>query len=252
MGLCFASFLGIFAFVFGIAFMAMIPGSISIVIEQIIPLPMGIMAAGFVVSLIAILAIRSMGDLFSDVENKTLSAVFTSLCKSALIISLALCAVQVYFRLTYNEWGFFVTGDNVKAAFQNASFEDKNFTILFVSGVATVFLGFPLYVIAYFNGDFSQYVTVTRTHLSDGTSYESGRSEAYVTVGQFIIMGLLFTVPFVTLSFSMLCYLFPAAFAALLSVKKGKKALIATLIVFGVIAVGLTIFSVLPAFGIVY
>lgn len=249
MGLCIASFLSMFVFVFGIALMGMIPGSTSIVIEQIIPLPMGIMTVGLIASVITILVIRSMGNLFCDIENKTLSSTFDSLCKFALIISLALCAVQVYFRITYNEWEFFVTGNNLKAAFQNASFEDKKFLIFFISSIATFFLGLPLYVIAFFNGDFRQYVTVTRTQLSDGSSYESGRSEAYVTVGQFIIMGLLLTVPFVVLSQSMLCYLFPAGFAALLFMRKGKKLLTASLIITGIIALGLLIFSVLPYFA---
>ena len=252
MGLCIASFISIFAFVFGIAILGMVPGSMAIIVEEIVPLPMGIMFVGFVASIIVLLVIRSFGDYVADIENKTLSVAIDGLSKLALVLSLLLCALQVYLRITYNEWGFFVTGDNFNAAFNNASFEDNDYLLFFIGTASTLFLGLPLYIIAFFNGDFGRYVTVTHTQLSDGETYESGRSESYITVGQFIIMGLLLTVPFIVLSNSMLCYLFPAGFAALKFAKHSKKALTTALIIFGVIALGLLIFNVLPLLGVAF
>lgn len=252
MGLCIASFLSMFTFVFGIALMIILPSSMSIVIEQMIPLPMAIMVVGFILAVIIILVIRSMGNFLCEIDNKTLFTAFNGLCKFALIVSVLLCAIQAYLRITYNEWGFFVCGENLKSAFENPGFENIDFLLFFSSLISTLFLGLPLYVIAFFNGDFSQYVTVTHTYLSDGSSYESGRSEAYVSIAQFIIMALLLTIPFVGLGSSIISYLFPAGFAAILYARKGKKQLITALIIFGAIALGLTIFSVLPHFGIAY
>lgn len=252
MALCLASFLGMFAFVGGISLLVVLPNSMSIIVSDMIPLPMGIMVVGFIVALIALLTIRSMGSFLVDIDDQTLKAVFKGTAWLGFIAALAMCGIQLYLRFTYNEWGFFTNGDVLKGALEDKNLENTDFLLLFINTLLTFFLGLPFYILTFSGGDFSEYVTVTRTHLSDGSSYESHRSEAFVGIWQFIIMGALLILPFLALSNSMLTYLFAAAYGVLLFGLKSKKALIAAIIVFGVLALGLTVVTVLPHFNVQY
>lgn len=252
MGLCLASFLGMFTFAFGISLMVVLPNSMSIVIEKMIPLPMGIMVVGFLVALISLLIIRSMGSFLCDIDSKTLADIFKATAWLGFLVALAMCAIQLYLRFTYNEWGFFTNGELLKDALRTKNLENTNFLLLFINTAASFFLGLPFYIMLFAGGDFREYVTVTRTHLSDGSSYESHRSEAFVGVWQFILMGALLILPFLALSNSLLVYLFAAGYGVLLFGVKDKKSLITAIIVFGVLALGLTVLTLLPNLGVQY
>lgn len=252
MGLCLASFLGMFAFAGGISLMIIMPYSMDVMVYDMTPLPMGIMGVGLLVAVISLLIIRSMGSFLVDIDSKTLNSVFKSMTRLGFLAAVAMCAIQIYLRFRYGEWGFFANGDALNAALADKDFESTGFLLLFINTMLSFFLGLPFYILAFSGGDFSEYVTVTRTHLSDGSSYESHRSEAFVEIWQFIFMGALLILPFLALSSSMLTYLFAAAYGVLIFGLKSKKTLIASIIVFGILALGLTVVTLLPNFGIIY
>ena len=252
MFLCFVLFISMFVFVFGIGLLVLVPSAMNVIFFDMIPLPMGIMTVGFLLSLILLLMIRSLGDVLINAEEKTFCSVARGSMWLGLIAGVAICAIQVYLRIQYGEWGFFATGDNLMKALRGTDFTAQDSLLVFIGVALSFFLGLFPFLFICFGGDFSRYVTVTYTHLSDGSSYESNRSESYVSIAQFVIGGLLLTIPFIFLSMSMLGYFFAAAYGVFVFGLRSKKFIITTSIIFGAIALALTVFSLLPNLGIVY
>jgi len=245
MVLCIATFVGTFLFAAGIYLMAALPGLMSVTyFDGLAPLPMVVMLIGFLVALISFLMVRSMGDTFSE-DEKTVHTAFRASLWLALLASVGMCAIQLYMRFDFSSFGFFANAGDVKEYVSVNGLDGSVGVLALFSAALSVFLGLPWYIVCYFGGDFSRYVTVTRTYLSDGSSYESGRSESYVSIGLFLFLSLLLTVPFLALNDSVVTYLVAAFYATFIFGARSKKRLAIFAAIFGAAALALVLLSLL-------
>lgn len=242
---CVLLFLGIFAFFFGIVSAIFLQASYGVLV------PMGIMTGGFVLALIVLLLIRSeiIDTDHSESEQAGIAKVSQSL---ALLGAIATCVLQVCIRYNCNEWGFFMFSKrSVFDIFLKTGIAGKESTLLAACMGFSFFAGLFPFVLCYFNADFDKYITITTTHCADGVSYESGRSSPYVSVGQFIFTGSLCAIIALFCSVTPLIFFVTAIYFVIGSAKStnglGKKIFIACLVAFI-----LTIFSILPNFGVAY
>lgn len=247
---CISLFISMFTMVFGISLMLIIPGAVDVNLFGVGPMPLVVMGIGLGVSVILLLIIRSVGDSLDLGDQKTVANLCRFFIFLGFVAGVIMCVLQIGLRLKFNEWGFFAMPENV-SIIDGATMKDK--TSVFFMTVLALFLGLPIFFFVFIGADFDRYVTITTTHLSDGTSYESNRSESFIPVTGFIFLGLLTTIPFVALSGSILTYLFMGVYGALLFGLKSKKTLKVTAIIFAIITLALVVFTLAPTFfGITY
>lgn len=135
--------------------------------------------------------------------------------------------------------------------FTNKGIDTTENVIVTICMVLSFFIGMFPFLFAYFGADFSHYVTVTVTHCSDGVSYQSGVSEEYVSIGQFVLYGVLFAALALVCSTSLLVYFVAAAYMVVVFFKS-KENLIRTSVVSALVAIAFAVLTILPNFGVAY
>ena len=224
MVLCVIIFLGIFAFAGGIYMLAEMPGTLTLVVEGIIPVPIVVMVGGFLVALISLLCLRSMGVTASDETPKTIYQTINSLMYFGLFASVAMCAYQIYLRIEYESASFFVQNgaEELLELFQNDTLDCTQGKMLVAYVALALFIGLPWFILSFYAADFTEYVTVTRVQMDNGESYESHRSDSYLPIAQFVILGILCTAPILWLATSYIAFLYPIAFGFYVFMKNRK------------------------------
>ena len=255
MAACIIAFISMFTFAFSLVLLGYIPGSMfTTLLDGAAPLPMMIMLIGLIGTVITLLYIRNiLGSSACKVERWKLEESYSFALRAGLVASVVAALAEAYLRISHGAPDLFVIQAESIAKIVGAkgALETAEGLILALSFAALLFVGLPWFILGYFSGDFSEYVTVTTTEYC-GETIETDRSESYLPVGRFVLLGLLLSAPIILLSVTPLVYFYPTPFVALLfgkgDKKKMKSAAIASAVV-GAIVAGISICLAMLAQG---
>ena len=242
MAACIIAFISMFTFVFSLVLLGYIPGSMfTTLLDGAAPLPMMIMLIGLIGMIITLLWIRNvLGGSACEVDRYTFTEAYSFSLRAGLFASVISALLQTYLRITHGASDlFFIKAESIAAVIGTAgALETPEGVILAVSLAVLLFVGLPWFILGYFNGDFAEYVTVTMTEYC-GETIETDRSESYLPVWRFVLLGLLLAAPILLLSVTPLIYFYPVPFAAILfgggDEKRMKSVAIATAVIGAII-----------------
>ena len=239
----FALYASMFTLVFGVYFLILFPHSITVLLWDLLPLPIFLILVGLALIAALLAYVRMVGDSLDMGSKKTQTIVVISSAVLAFLSAIAMSAIQIHIRKNYGEGGFFATSDNVKFLVSDEPFSLPLSKLLIANSVRSFFLGLPIFLVGFMEGDFDRYVTVTRKTGYDGGTFESSRSDPFISVLQFILIGAFLVIPEVFLCATPIIFFIPAAYALFLLFTFKKNLAITACAILGCAAIGLTAFS---------